>query len=319
MMHSTSAPCERDAETVVRRVLGVSVRSVTRFPTGICHYVYDIVADDGRRVVVRLAGPGTRDILSGGVYWHSRLRAVGAPLPALLDWRDDPDDDISYMLLERLPSHDLCFAYADITLSNKRALAAEIVAVQRRVATLPSASGFGFARSYADQALRPTWLDVVLADLERSRRRIAEADLVDAHHVDRVHDRVDAIAAYLLAVEPLPFLDDTTTKNVLIHHGSLSGIVDTDCVCFGDPLFALALTTMALLAGGHDTDYTDAWRALLDLRPEQACALDVYTAVFCANFLSELGQQFNRDEPAPVDAAYQQRLEDILDQLLATH
>jgi Ser/Thr protein kinase RdoA (MazF antagonist) len=316
MTHTTSVPTERDAEAVVRRALGAGVRSVTRFPTGLCHYVYDVVTDGGRRVVARLSSSVTRDILAGGVYWHLRLRAIGVPLPALLYSDIGPEDACSAMLLERLPGRDLSLVYADLTPAHKRALAAEVVAVQRRVATLAQAPGFGFARSYDDPSLHSTWLDVVQADLERSRRRIAAAGIVDARLIDRVHERVHAISLYLLAVEPTPFLDDITTKNVLIHDGALSGIVDTDYVCFGDPLFTLALTTMALLAAGHDTLYTDAWRAVLDLRPEQVRALDVYTAVFCVNFLSELGQRFNRDEPAPVDLAYQRRLERILDQLL---
>ena len=40
----------------------------------------------------------------------------------------------------------------------------------------------------------------------------------------------------LEAVPPLPFLDDLTTKNVLVDGGRLSGVVDVDVVCFGDPL-----------------------------------------------------------------------------------
>src|SRR5262249_24774575 len=157
-------------------------------------------------------------------------------------------DGFPVMVLERLPGRDLALDYAGLTADQKRALAAALVAIQRRVGTLPPASGFGFDTSYTDAGLQTSWLDVVLAELERSRQRIAAAGVVDVRHVERVSGRVEAYALYLRAVEPHPFLDDLTTKNVLIHQGRLSGVVDTDCVCFGDPLFTVALTWMALLS-----------------------------------------------------------------------
>jgi aminoglycoside phosphotransferase (APT) family kinase protein len=140
---------------------------------------------------------------------------------------------------------------------------------------------------------------------------------VSVAHVERVRQRVLEIADDLCSVAPVAFLDDTTTKNVIVHDGALSGVVDTDLVCFGDPLFTLALTRLALLAHAMDSDYADHWRDLLALDAVRQRALMVYTAVFCVGFMSEIGQRFNRDEPPPIDHAYLRRLEHILDDLLA--
>lgn len=309
-------PSREDAIHVVGEALGAGVSTISRFPTGLSHYVYDVVTDDGRRVVVRMASGDTRAALTGGIYWHERLRAVGVPLPTLLYADLGQDDDIPVMVLERLPGRDLGDEYDQLTPVQRRTIAHEIAAIQSSVATLPPASGFGFARSYDDSSLRASWLDVVLAELERSRQRIAAVGVVDISHVDRVGERVQAIAPYLRDVEPRAFLDDTTTKNVLVHEGALSGIVDTDYVCFGDPLFTVALTHMALLAHRHDTDYITYWCERLHLSEIQRQALGFYTAVFCVNFLGEIGQQFNLDVAPPVDTAYQRHLEAILRQLL---
>jgi aminoglycoside phosphotransferase (APT) family kinase protein len=295
----------------------MEARSITRFPTGLCHYVYDVELDDGRKIVARLASDESRDALRGGVYWHERLRQVGAPIPELLYADADPAEGFPVMLLERLPGRDLTFEYASMTAERKRALAAEIVDIQRRVGALRPATGFGFATSYADAGLRASWLDVVLADLERSRRRIMAAGVVDPRHVETVSEHVAPIAPYLRAVEPYPFLDDLTTKNVLIHDGRLSGVVDTDCVCFGDPLFTPALTWMALLSQRLETDYIDYWRERMQLSAEQERALRLYTAVFSVGFLAELGQRFNKDVAAPVDPDHIAHLERTLDWLLA--
>lgn len=310
-------PTQDDAMQMARRIFGIGVRKLSRFPTGLCHYVYDVELDDGLRVVVRLASAETRDALAGGIYWHERLRRVGVPIPALLYADTDPTAGFPVMVLERLPGRDLTFEYAGLSSDQKRALAGAIVDIQRRVGTLPPASGFGFATSYADTSLHANWLDVVLADLERSRQRIAAAGVVDVRHVERVARQVEAYAPYLRAIDSRPFLDDLTTKNVLIHEGRLSGVVDTDCVCFGDPLFTVALTWIALLSQRLETDYIGYWREHMRLNSEQERALRLYAAVFSVNFLGELGQRFNQDEVAPVDPTYLHHLERTLDWLLS--
>ena len=316
--HVEPTPTVADAALAVRAGLGVDCRSVERFPTGSGFYVYDVVTTDGQRVVARLATAASRETLAGGVVWRPYLSGVGVPMPALLHADLAPASGFPYMLLERLPGHDLGQVYDQLTREQRRTLAARIVDIQRRVAMLPHASGYGFARSYDDPDLRPSWLDVVLDDLERSRQRLSASGVASPAQVERVRERALAMADQLRAIPPTAFLDDTTTKNVIVHAGQLSGIVDTDVVCFGDPLFTLALTRLALLAHAMDVSYADDWQALLALTPAQERALALYVAVFAVGFMSEVGQRFNREQPLAADAAYLRRLADILDATLAT-
>src|SRR5262249_53237029 len=109
------------------------------------------------------------------------------------------------------------------------------------------------------------------------------------------------------------FLHDTTTKNVIVHGGRLSGIVDVDDFCFGDPLLAPALTLMALLNTRGPVDYVDAWLAAAQAPADWRLAL--YTAVFCVDFMAEHGHRFNGNPAAarPDECAH---LEAILARLL---
>ena len=109
------SPTPDDAIQAVQQALGAGVRSITRFATGLCHYVYDIETDAGQLIVARMALPDTRDILAGGVYWHERLRAAGVPLPALPHADLDPPSGFPVMLLERLPGRDLDAEYDAMT------------------------------------------------------------------------------------------------------------------------------------------------------------------------------------------------------------
>lgn len=310
-----NAPSEKVARDLVEKALGAKTVAARRFPTGLCHYVYDVELMDGRKVVARLAGPNTRQFLAGGVYWQARLTPLGIPLPAQL--YADLSAPVPHVILERLPGDDLSQVYETLDDADNRAVAMAVVDAQMRTARLPEAAGFGHAFSYDDPALsqRRSWPQVITASLERSRQRITSAGVVDVTLVDRVASRLTQFEDSLSRIRPTPFLADTTTKNVIVHQGRLAGIVDVDEICFGDPLFAVGLTQMALLSAGSDTDYVNHWLALLNPSAEQRAIVDFYAAVFSADFLGEQGQSFNR-APAAVNPAKIAALELILDELL---
>lgn len=292
-------PGSDDAARLAERALQVSVTDVTRFATGLDHFVYDVLLADGRRVVARLSARGPV-ALYGAVEWSRRLRRLGVPLPAIL-YADLAAEHTPFaaLLLERLPGTDLGHVIDDLSPDQLHSIATGVVDAQRRTATLQRGVGFGYVASPVGPFPHARWTDVVAGSLARSRERIERAGVFDIERVAELETRLDAHRPYLDRVEPVPFLDDTTTKNVLVHDGRLSGIVDVDVVCYGDPLWTLALTRMALLSGEHALTYTTIWQDLLGLTDEQRSVLSFYTAAFCGDFMGEIGQLFNQTEPLP--------------------
>lgn len=305
----------------MRIVAGYAERqavAATRFRTGLANYVYEVWLEDGRSYVVRLSGADQRGTVVAATYWYGLLAPLGVPLPELLAFDADPSPGaFPYMLIERLPGRDLGDVYAGLAPHEKRTLAKQMAEIQELVGQLAPAQGYGYARSYADVELKPAWIDVVLTHLARSRTRLEETGIVPVDHVDRLEAKVLSYKRYLDGVAPSPFLDDTTTKNVLIHEGRLSGIVDVDHVCFGDRLYTVALTRTALLSRELPADYIEFWCEALRLGDEQEAILDLYTAVFCLDFLSEYGLHFNRDEPLRVDWANVKHLVRLFETLTA--
>lgn len=102
----------------------------------------------------------------------------------------------------------------------------------------------------------------------------------------------------------------------MVQDGRLSGIVDVDVVCFGDPVWTIALTQMALLSSGYEVDYVHMWCDLVDLTVAQRQILSLYTAVFCVDFMSEIGQMFNQNAAVMVDQQHVQRLTSIFEDTL---
>jgi hypothetical protein len=310
-------PREEDAQRIVERALGGRVATIARFPTGHAHYVYDVVMADGRRCVARLSRPNLRDAAIGAAYWHARLALLGVPLPAL--YYADPAGDrdgFPVLVMERLPGTDLGAVYPTLTPGQKRTLAERIAEVQIRVGSLPRGRGFGYATSYDDRRLAPRWRAALDRELRRSRERLRTAGLFDPALADPVQALVDARSSYIDRVEPRAYLDDTTTKNVIVAGGRLSGIVDTDYVAFGDQLMPLALTRASLLHSGYDTDYTDAWADALDLAATERSMVTIYTALYIVDFLSGMGHAFNREAPEAVDHAAAARLHRLHQELV---
>ncbi len=152
--------------------------------------------------------------------------------------------------------------------------------------------------------------------MERSEARSTVAASVGKAEIDLVRSAAAKLDSYFAQVRLTPFLADTTTKNVLMHYGRLSGIVDLDTVCYGDPLFTLALTKAGATASGFDRVYTAAWQQPLRLQGEELVALSFYTALFCLDLLSEAGHTFNRSSPAVLSAEATARLRQLLMQKL---
>jgi aminoglycoside phosphotransferase (APT) family kinase protein len=223
-----------------------------------------------------------------------------------------------FVILERLPGSDLGFVVDRLSHDELRSLARRLAGLQATVTNLPPGRGYGFSPRMEGPFLHASWGDAIAASLSRSRMRIHRAGIVDEDHVDRVQAASHTLEAYFARVSPTPFLHDITTKNVIIDGARLSGILDVDDLCFGDPLFLVGLIRIALQANDHAMIYADAWIEMLRPDEQQRVALNFYSALFCVDFMGELGHRFNRAEVASVEKTYVERLRALLDHYLST-
>jgi aminoglycoside phosphotransferase (APT) family kinase protein len=313
----SNLPSPRDAAEIAGRVLGERVARVERFTTGLANFVYDVTGESGAAIVIRIATPRGDTSIPAAVYWSSLLRPMGVPLPRLIAHHVDENGGFSWMALERLPGTDLWHVYHTLSPQQRRDIVKRIVEMQRIVQSLPAGGGFGYVDFPRDWPHR-TFGEMFRTGIEVARRGIEQVGVVDVRHVARIERLLPAFEDYIATVRPTPFLHDTTTKNVIIDDdGRVSGIVDVDSLCYGDPVGVIGLTRMALLNLGHGTDYTDCWLDRIDATPLQRRAVTLYASLCCLHFMSELGQRYNLDAAPPVDARDVERLESILDQLLA--
>lgn len=310
-------PTLEAAKRILLEALGKKVQSINRFTSGYANYVFDVVTDDGLKLVVRLARTDLNHYIEGAVYWYEYLKKTGIPLAKLHYYNTDSvRHGFAVMIMERLEGEDLGLVYKDLSTDQKKSLAKQITDIEQKVASLPQAKGYGYAKSYDDPNLLRTWFEVLEKNLKRSHERIIKAGIFSPESVSRVRDKLLNHAKYFKQIMPVLFLDDATTKNVIVKDGVITGIVDTDVVCFGDSLLTLALTRMSLISRNRDTFYTDFWEDELQINPDQKQAIKLYTLFFCVDFMSEMGHKFNRDV-AEVDLKRVERLKELFEKLIS--
>ncbi len=289
---ATMEPNAQAAFQTAKHVTGCAPVSVRRFATGARHYVFDVEFADRPPAVIRLGDRSSRSEMAGAVYLSRLLRPRDVPLPAIL--AEDVQAERPWILMERLPGTDLGAVVAGLTNQQLDRIAATVAHAQERTATVGPARSYGYAVR-PEQARLTAWSHVLDANLARSRRRLASAELFDADLVDVVQTVLNEIREIVDKVAPTPFLHDTTTKNVIVTtEGVVSGIVDVDDLCFGDPRYPAALTLAALMARDGPVRYVSAWLHHAGRTDDRVFRL--YVAVFLLDLMAEHGQVFNGNE-----------------------
>jgi aminoglycoside phosphotransferase (APT) family kinase protein len=276
----------RNVEKIVREVFGVEPLKLERMTVGRINIVYDVTLLD-REVIVRInENPFVLKGTSRNIFI---LRELGLPVPKVI--MEDLTKErypFHYMILEKIPGRDLRFELGSMTKNQLTKLAETIVSFQQKVAQLPLGSGYGWV-PINDQGEFKQWTNIIRRDLQNGLSNVQNE--LSASEVERIAQELERLAPYFDNIRPVCFLDDLTTKNVIMLNGELQGIVDLDCVCYGDPLYMIALTQTAIVADVHETDlfYIEELCRIWGLNDEQRKIVDYYSLIFAMNFLGYFG------------------------------
>jgi len=254
------------------------------------------VHSNNQSYILKCPRPGNLDYLKGSIYWIAKIQALGLPVPEIL--ASDFSGESPFIVFRYFEGCDLGEVYSQLSSGQRKALARNLVQLQAKLKKLGPARGYGFLSSYEDPDYRKSWRDVVKEHITRSELRLEETAFFSPSLSLRVRQVLEDFEDYMETIEPLPFFDDIGIKNVLVHKGSLSGIVDLDWLGFGDELYVIGLIKMALLYRGETLDYVDYWIECKNLSDKHLPVLDFYTLVFCLDFMSEQGLN---GEPVPRD------------------
>ena len=248
---------------------------------------------DERSVVVRVSPrPATFKYT-----WHNLivLGELGLPVQTVLA-TGPTETGGSFIILNWLRGRDLMYELPQMRPDQMTRVAESIVDFQKRIGTLPASRGFGCA-PIGKNAPTSRWTDI-FGPAETGPISAGELPL------DRLRSRLrgmrQSVEPYFATVRPTCFLDDLTIKNLLVENGELTGIIDVDFVCYGDPLMSVG-TTQALLAvdvGGNGLFYGDELVRIWNPAEDGLRAIRFYSALWIVGML---GVAETRGETARVE------------------
>jgi len=290
MRHPTVAiPTVAFATQIAADVTGYSPTGASRFMTGMRHYVYEVQLAGRPPVIVRIGDQSAHDEMEGAVRLSDLLKPRGVPLPTII--AASVRSELPWLVLERLAGSDLGAVINKLSHEQLDHIADRVAHAQAITSNTALADRYGYA-ALPGQAPYSTWSQVLDANLDRSQVRIEAAGLFDPAQVEIVRSAIAAHQGEIDQIAPIPFLHDTTTKNVIVtEDGSFSGIVDVDDLCFGDPRYPAALTLAVLLAYGGPVEYVSAW--LRHARQQDDQIFRLYVSLFLLDLMAEHGQMFN--------------------------
>ncbi|MCI9617676.1 MAG: aminoglycoside phosphotransferase family protein [Eubacterium sp.] len=276
-----------------------SVVQIERCSVGIANYVFIVSTATGNFI---LRCSKDKDAYKATVYWLNELSVCEIPIPIVLS--KGTYKDYSYLILSYIPGDDIGNAYDELNDSEKKQIAKEVVEIQRKVSRIDILTDTEW-----------TWNSFIDELLNRAEERIKRNHYFDCNKIYIIKALQQEIQEYLDKVQSIPYLDDISTKNLLIYKGKVSGIIDIDWMGLGDMLTFVAMTKVALLNMDLDTQYIDY--ILDEIQPPlmEYKAFVFYCLLYCVDFMGERGMQF-LDKTIPVNESIIKRLNDIFDILM---
>ena len=218
------------------------------------------------------------------------LRELGLPVPMVLAQGPTADGG-SFIILNWIPGRDLVHELGSMSRTQITRLAEQMVELQQRVAGLPESTGFGWAPIGRNGPLQE-WTQVFG---ETAPAAAVDEDTIMGRFRGRLRRVRSGLEPYFRTVRPRCFLDDLTLKNALVHDGALSGVIDVDFACYGDPLLAIGAHT-GLHRRGRRRAGKFLWRGadpVLESRPP-AAAGHLVLRVAVGNRVSEYDRRQRR-------------------------
>ena len=300
---------EEQAAALVRNALSVQPTAVIRQGlTDSGNAIFRVEFDDQNPAVLRIS-----DKPKAFAYTKGNLTALGQlglPVQTALASGATASGG-SFIILNWINGRDLLHELPTLQPEQMTRVAAAVVQIQKRVGTLPAANKFGWAPIGKNPATA-TWTEI-FGPVDHSEIP------PNASPIDQLRGRLrklrQSVEPYFLTVKPICFLDDLTLKNVLMENGELTGIIDLDFVCYGDPLMAVG-TTLALIAaevGEAGRFYGQELMRCWAPSPVQMRAIRFYTGLWIVGLLNAAmagGDQARADRLAGIAGAVLGRDED---------
>lgn len=185
---------------------------IIRNTVGLAGYVYTVVIND-TKYVIKISDD--KNLILGSTYWLNKVKDFDIPIPSVI--AENLSNAPYYFVMSFIPGKDLGLVYSSLSKNEKKIIAKKIIGFQKEIKKLPMAKGFGSLNSYEDfENICFSWEESLLNDINRAEEAIIKNGIFSVEYVLKLKQIMPNFKEYFSSVKPEPFLDDITTKNVLI-------------------------------------------------------------------------------------------------------
>lgn len=285
--HAATAIFERLTQAHATKVQRLSGGSINR--VFLCSNQHNL-----SRLVLRLAPWTQAQNRRGARSWTELLHASGTGVVPYLATAPDGDPaPCFWMAMPFVEGTDLAKALPSMTTEQQNRLAETLF--NRQNLAVPALAAY----SHGDcgRALRPEarwpahpslgWGEYLVHEFTWRLKRIHKADCGP-----RIYRLLELVLEALksrseLVVANEGFMYDIADRNVMVENGALAGIIDQDCVFFGDRLLAPALAWAALQAteSTSNSAFVERWK-MLEMDVPNSAARWQSVSLFCAGWIA---------------------------------
>lgn len=288
-------PTINDVNKIAQNFGGNYKYTISRFETGLCHYVFNVSSSE-KKFVVRICHPSNLKYFLGHLFWQKEIQKFQLPTAKTLHVSIGKEN-YDYLILEKIEGIDLGQIYQNLGQNEKIDIVRNLVNFQKVAENLEYGKGFGWGLNYSCKQLQSTWIEVIDSTINKAKEWIDSVGKVEAKYINQLNEVKLQFIDYFEKIQPMAFFHDLTTKNLLISTDShkVVGIIDIDEMGFGDKYFHLSLMNMALLANEYNNDLVYYWMDELRANKNQIRAMSFYTLIHCVVFMGENGMSFNKN------------------------
>lgn len=295
---------EQMIKIVIISCLGYVPKFVRRIAIGICNEVYDVGLEN-KEVIVRLSH---HDRFLMGSHDHiPKLKAMGIKVPDILvEDYSKTEIPLAYQIQSKIEGQDLGEVIETLSYKQLRELAKEIAAIFNKLKTIPTNDKFGVIWGGGDNDVSDTWTERMRIWVDESSKRGRKTGVMDESMSILAEDLYSTYKSYFDSVKAVTYYGDISSKNVMIHNGVFSGLVDLDGLTQGDSLEAVGRIKLSWYGTHYGEIYTNAVMNEMGLNENQRKLVTMYALLNKISWTCENGIQFNQNTQPIVDREKEQ-------------
>lgn len=306
----------REIERIIEREFGERVESIERMTSGICNEVYRVRSAGTIRAVERIVRLKDQARYMYGSHDHIPIfRAAGINVPGILaEDYSKTRSPFAYQVMSVIPGRDISDVIDTLSDEELKGIAAHISNVFDALRDVPNNGKFGVLWGDGED-LVDSWTAAVERETNIAKKRGSRTGVLDARLSDLLEWINREYKSYFESVKPVTYYGDICAKNVMVHEGKFSGLVDLDALAQGDPLEAIGRIKASWYETHHGRMYTDAVMDAQRLDHDQRRIVTMYALLNRIFWTMENGIQFNQNTTALVDRTRESQDKQIVDAL----